>query len=185
MQTSTASLALFALLLSAPSSHASNNSPADTKAIEQVVESFRTSLINKDKPTYMSLFFSDKAEDIGWQVVSEDVRLQDIRRTKPDAIKARQIPANNFIALIDGAVASTKPTEEKFSNTKIETDGDVASVSFDYSFHDDGVKTNWGKEMWQLVRTERGWKIFSVIYSMRDSRSPEATETSSRLPSSP
>ncbi len=26
--------------------------------------------------------------------------------------------------------------------------------------------------MWQLVRTERGWKIFSVIYSMRDSRSP-------------
>ncbi|MDP9617600.1 UNVERIFIED_ORG: hypothetical protein J2W60_001125 [Stenotrophomonas maltophilia] len=41
-------------------------------AIEQVVESFRTSLINKDKPTYMSLFFSDKPEDIGWQFVSED-----------------------------------------------------------------------------------------------------------------
>ncbi|HEL2957992.1 nuclear transport factor 2 family protein [Stenotrophomonas maltophilia] len=152
--------------------YAAQNARADVKAIEQVVESFRTSLINKDKPTYMGLFFSDKAEDIGWQVVSEDVRLQDIRKTRPDAIKARQIPANNFIALIDGAVASPKPTEEKFSNTKIETDGDVASVSFDYSFHDDGVKTNWGKEMWQLVRTERGWKIFSVIYSMRDSRSP-------------
>ncbi|AVO30743.1 hypothetical protein [Stenotrophomonas maltophilia] len=115
---------------------------------------------------------SDKAEDIGWQYVSEDVRLQDIRRAKPDAIKARRIPANNFIALIDGAVASPKPKEEKFSNTKIETDGDVASVSFDYSFHDDGVKTNWGKEMWQLIRTEQGWKIFSVIYSIRDSRSP-------------
>lgn len=152
--------------------YAAQNARADVKAIEQVVESFRTSLINKDKPTYMGLFFSDKAEDIGWQVVSEDVRLQDIRKTRPDAIKARQIPANNFIALIDGAVASPKPTEEKFSNTKIETDGDVASVSFNYSFHDDGVKTNWGKEMWQLVRTERGWKIFSVIYSMRDSRSP-------------
>jgi hypothetical protein len=44
-------------------------------------------------------------------------------------------------------------------------------VSFDYSFHANGVKANWGREMWQLVRTERGWKIFSVIYSIRDERS--------------
>ena len=102
--------------------YATQNAPADVKAIEQVVEAFRTSLINKDKPTYMGLFFSDKPEDIGWQFVSEDVRLQDIRKAKPDAIKARQIPANNFIALIDGAMASPKPKEEKFSNTKIETD---------------------------------------------------------------
>ncbi|WP_414538800.1 nuclear transport factor 2 family protein [Stenotrophomonas forensis] len=152
--------------------YAAQNAPADVKAIEQVIESFRTSLINKDKPTYMSLFFSDKAEDIGWQYVSEDVRLQDIRKAKPDAIKARKIPANNSIALIDGVVASPKPKEEAFSNTKIDTDGDVASVSFDYSFHDDGVKTNWGKETWQLIRTEQGWKIFSVIYSIRDSSSP-------------
>lgn len=159
-------------LIAGQPAHASQQpSAADVKAIEQVVESFRTSLINKDKPTYMGLF-SDKPEDIGWQFVSEDVRLQDIRKAKPDAIKARQIPANNFIALIDGVVASPKPKEETFSNTKIETDGDVASVSFDYSFHDDGVKTNWGKEMWQLIRTEQGWKIFSVIYSVRDSRSP-------------
>ncbi|WP_294995950.1 nuclear transport factor 2 family protein [uncultured Stenotrophomonas sp.] len=165
--------ALTLLLAACLPAHAARNAAADTQAIEQVIESFRTSLINKDKPTYMSLFFSDKAEDIGWQVVSEDVRLQDIRRTKPDAIKARQIPANNFIALIDGAVASPKTKEEKFSNTSIQTDGDVASVSFDYSFHDDGVITNWGTEMWQLVRTERGWKIFSVVYSMRDARSPK------------
>jgi len=154
-------------LIAGQPAHASQQpSAADVKAIEQVVEAFRT------KPTYMGLFFSDKPEDIGWQFVSEDVRLQDIRKAKPDAIKARQIPANNFIALIDGVVASPKPKEETFSNTKIETDGDVASVSFDYSFHDDGVKTNWGKEMWQLIRTEQGWKIFSVIYSVRDSRSP-------------
>ncbi|MBA0436623.1 nuclear transport factor 2 family protein [Stenotrophomonas maltophilia] len=170
---STARTAVFALCFSAClPAYAAQNAAADIKAIEQVVESFRTSLINKDKPTYMGLFFSDKAEDIGWQYVSEDVRLQDIRKAKPDAIKARKIPANNFIALIDGVVASPKPREEKFFNTKIDTDGDVASVSFDYSFQDDGAKINWGKEMWQLIRTEDGWKIFSVIYSIRDSRSP-------------
>ena len=27
------------------------------------------------------------------------------------------------------------------------------------------------KDKWQLVRTEQGWKIFSVIYSIRDKRS--------------
>ena len=142
--------------------------PEDVAAIRAVVESFRTSLIGKDKPAYMRLFFSDKAEDIGWQFVSEDVRLGHIRKTKPDAIKARRIPGNNFIALIDGAVATEEPREETFSNVKIDTDGEIASVSFDYAFLANGQKTNWGREMWQLVRTENGWKIFSVIYTIRD-----------------
>ena len=44
----------------------------------------------------------------------------------------------------------------------------TSAVSFDYVFYEAGKKTNWGKEMWQLVRTERGWKIFSVIYTIRD-----------------
>jgi hypothetical protein len=140
----------------------------DVAAIELVVESFRTSLINKDKATYMSLFFSNKPEDIGWQFVSEDTRLVHIRKTKPDAIKARQIAGNNFISLIDGAVAAKEPREETFSNVRIDTDGEVASVSFDYSFLANGRKTNWGKELWQLVRTEKGWKIFSVVYTIRD-----------------
>jgi hypothetical protein len=140
----------------------------DVAAIKSVVEAFRTSIINKDKPTYMSLFFSDKPEDIGWQFVSEDTRLQHIRKTKPDAIKARQIPSNNFISLIDGAVSAKEPREETFSNVVIDTDGEIASVSFDYAFLANGQKTNWGKEMWQLVRTETGWKIFSVVYTIRD-----------------
>ena len=145
-------------------------SPAnsDIAAVRQVVESFRTSLINKDKQTYMSLFFSDKPEDIGWQFVSEDTRLVHIRKTKPDAIKARQIPGNNFISLIDGAIATKEPREETFSNVSIDTDGEIASVSFDYTFLANGTTTNWGKEMWQLVRTENGWKIFSVVYTIRD-----------------
>ncbi|WP_268594382.1 hypothetical protein, partial [Escherichia coli] len=82
--------ALALLLPACLPAYAAQNAPADVRAIEQLVESFRTSLINKDKPTYMGLFFSDKPEDIGWQYVSEDVRLQDIRRAKPDAIKARR-----------------------------------------------------------------------------------------------
>ena len=86
-------LALCLALAGCQTAQARSHAESDETAIRQVVESFRTSLINKDKATYMSLFFSDKPEDIGWQFVSEDTRLAHIRKTKPDAIKARQIPA--------------------------------------------------------------------------------------------
>ncbi len=67
------SASLIVGLIAGQPAHASQQpSAADVKAIEQVVEAFRTSLINKDRPTYMGLFFSDKPADIGWQFVSED-----------------------------------------------------------------------------------------------------------------
>lgn len=161
-------LAVFAVALSPTLCAARDAQVHDVAAIERVVETFRTSLAGKDKPTYMSLFFSDKPEEIGWQFVSEDRRLAHIRQGKPDAIKARRIPANNFVSLIDAAVATKEPREETFSNVEIRTDGDIASVAFDYTFLANGRKTNWGREMWQLVRTEQGWKIFSVVYTIRD-----------------
>jgi len=175
-------LALCIAIVGCQTASAQSHATSDETAITQVVESFRTSLINKDKATYMSLFFSDKPEDIGWQFVSEDARLEHIRKTKPDAIKARQIPSNNFIGLIDGAIAAKEPREETFSNVSIDTDGEIASVSFDYTFLANGKKANWGKEMWQLVRTEKGWKIFSVIYTIRDQWSPPVRASNSFMP---
>jgi ketosteroid isomerase-like protein len=148
---------------------------ADVAAIRQVVESFRTSIIKKDKATYMALFFSDQPGDIVWQFVSEDTRLEQLRKTKPDAIKARRIPSNNFISLIDGVTATKEPMEETFANISIDTDGEIAAVSFDYTFLANTRKTNWGREMWQLVRTENGWKIISVIYTIRDEWSAAGT----------
>ena len=59
--------------------HAANSLAANSHAIEQVVESFWASLINKDKATYMRLFFSDKPRDIDWQFVPEDTRLDQIK----------------------------------------------------------------------------------------------------------
>ena len=169
MKISPAFLSFLALLLAPTPALAQHlGPPQEVAAIAKVVESFRASLIAKDKPGYMGLFFSDKPEEIGWQFVSEDTRLQHIRETKPDAIKARRIPGNNFIALIDAAVATKEPREETIDKLRIETDGEIASVSFDYSFLANGKPTNWGREMWLLLRTERGWKIYSVVYTIRD-----------------
>lgn len=140
----------------------------DVYAVEQVVEAFRMAILRKDKSSYMNLFFSAKPEDVGWQAVVDDTKLANIKRARPQAIKARAIPTNNFVALIDSVVASNRPAEERITNLMIDTDGETASASFDYAYLSDGQVTNTGREHWLLVRTESGWKIFSVVYTIRD-----------------
>lgn len=140
----------------------------DVRAIEEVVETFRLAILNKDKPAYMRQFFSDQAQAIGWQAVVDDAKLAQIQRERPQAIKARPIPGNNFIALIDSVLASPTVEEERIANLKVDTDGEIATASFDYAYLSDGKLSNWGKEQWLLVRTEQGWKIFSVVYTIRD-----------------
>ena len=50
---------------------------------------------------------------------------------------------------------------------QIDTDGEVASVSFDYVYLSNDKISNSGREKWLLVRTEDGWKIISVVYTIR------------------
>ena len=61
--------------------------------------------------------------------------------------------------------ADLKTNEETFSNILIDSDGDNASVAFDFSYMRDGRITNVGREYWLLARTEMGWKIAAVTYS--------------------
>ena len=152
---------------------AGQNDPKDVAAIQDVVEKFRTSIIDKDKATFTSLFFSDKPEQVTWQFANDDARMVRIRKEKPEARKARHLPEVNHLTFIDSIVSSKNSSEEVFSNVRIDTDGEVGSVGFDYEFLSNGKQTNWGREMWHLVRTEGGWKIISVIWSIHD---PSAVE---------
>lgn len=72
----------------------------------------------------------------------------------------------NAVKFIDGIVSDSEPVEEKFDHLRIDTNGDIAQVYFDYSFNRGDYQSNWGQEAWQLVRTGDGWKINSVIWSM-------------------
>lgn len=135
----------------------------DHPDIRAVIESFRTSIIQRDKPRFLGLFVQP---DVPWQTVMSDASLAQVQATKPEAIKARFKAGNTPIAFIDGIVASRNTSEETFSNIRIDTDGDVATVSFDYSFLSNGRKTNWGRECWLMVRTDAGWKITTLAYSV-------------------
>jgi len=146
-----------------------NDKPAQTETskIEAIIEVFRVSIINKDKPSFVDLFYN---ETVPWLGVSSDKTLALAPPPPPkENKKVRQrtkVNGGNYLSFIDWIVSTPKAIEEKFWDVKILQDGDIASVHFKYSFHQDENKTNWGEEAWHLVRTEQGWKIASVIYSI-------------------
>ncbi|UYK86705.1 nuclear transport factor 2 family protein [Xanthomonas sacchari] len=135
----------------------------DQTAIHAIVESFRTAIIERDKPRFLSLFVKP---DLPWQSVLTDRSLAKVRNESPKASKARFKTENNPTEFIDEIVNSAASSEETFSNVKIDSDGDVATVSFDYAFLAGGKATNSGRECWLLVRTESGWKITTLAYSV-------------------
>lgn len=138
--------------------------------IQSVIEAFRTAIIDKDKARFVKLFVPGH---VTWQSVKGDESLRRAREDNPKAPKVRINPENNPLSFIDEIVAEKTATEEKFDNIRIDTDGDVASVTFDYRFLDDGHETNHGKEAWQLVRAEEAWWIVSVIWSVNLPPKPE------------
>lgn len=135
----------------------------DDKEIHAVIESFRTAIIRKDKPRFLALFVQPTAP---WQSVLSDASVDKLKAKHPQVVKAKYKPDNNPTGFIDGIVASKNASEETFDNIRIDTDGDVATVNFDYKFLSNGKTTNWGQESWLMVRTEDGWKITTLIYSV-------------------
>jgi len=162
-------IALAALSASLQPAVAAKNAPEDVAAIREIVEAFRISIINKDKATFVNLFFSDKPEHVTWQMVDDDIRVARFKEFAPEASRVVRWPENTYLSMIDATTAAdSESMEEVFRDVTIDTDGLIASVNFDYSVLRNGEEAHWGREMWHLVHTEGGWKIISVIWSQRD-----------------
>ena len=96
--------AVVALLLLSPALQpalAADNDPKDVAAIREVVEAFRTSIINKDKATFVALFVSDNPEHVTWQIVDDDERVARLRKIVPEVRRVVRWPENNFLTMID------------------------------------------------------------------------------------
>lgn len=131
--------------------------------LEAVVETFRRAIIDKDRARFATLFLR---EDIPWQDVNSDADLARMKARDPAAAKVTIDRRYGWRSFIAGIATSASQQEERFRNLRIETDGDIAALWFDYSFHEDGRETNHGREAWQLVRDAQGWKIAAVAYSV-------------------
>ncbi|KIO35400.1 nuclear transport factor 2 family protein [Shewanella sp. cp20] len=135
--------------------------------IREVIEQFRTSIISKDKEVFSSLFFSDEVPFIA---VFSDEMLASKRLERPKYPAAVNLgkfgpPAN--------LISENDEQEEKIWNIKVQTDGHLASVHFDYSDHENGKKKAWGSESWSMVKVDSDWKITSVSFTVTELESEE------------
>lgn len=148
-------LVLLALVASVPCAAA--DSPK--AEIEQVVTRFQGALKNHDRVALASLFLTDSK---AWWNVLGDESYSKVKAKHPEATRYKASTWQEFADYVGSTKASI---EERFHNVRIETDGSVASVYFDFEFVADGKVGNRGAETWQLIRTDDGWKIASMLYS--------------------
>jgi hypothetical protein len=163
------------LALSASSSWAATPTTAkapepDNPDIRAVIDSFRTAIIQHDKARFLNLFVSP---DVPWQGALTDDGLAALKKRDPKASKVIFDRRSTATAFIESVVNTKSGSEEKLSNIKIDTDGDVATASADYSFLAGGHLVNGGKECWLLVRTGSGWKITTLAFSSNLSKEEE------------
>lgn len=136
---------------------------ANEKEISAIVDTFSVSIKEKDKSTFLGLFVEEGVSWIG--VFSGD----EYEKLKKNGGGKGNIPGKLFHSgpeqFIDWVIGLEGTPREEFEGIKISTDGDVASVYFDYKFYLDSELQNWGSESWLLVKSEAGWKIQAVNFS--------------------
>lgn len=158
--------ALFVLLLAASlaiplhaGEAASGAHAADQARIQQLVERFKRAILTKDAEAMRAMFLPGGS----WLQGLDEKSLAQLRAKKP---AARQFAPGSYEPFAKFVGSTPKAIEETFDHVRIETDGTVGIVYFDYQFLTDGKPLNHGVETWQVVHTDDDWKISAMLYSV-------------------
>ena len=154
------SFLLLAACLAGPAHADAPSRSADVAAIEQVVERFKAAILAHDGKTLDGLFLADHDS---WLEVADERTWAEVKRKHPEARKVVVDARRKFVEFVQHG---TRPVEERFYNVRIETNGAIGMVYFDFDFIADGKVNNRGSETWQMVRAEDGWKIAAMLYSI-------------------
>lgn len=152
-------LLLSGLLLSAfaPVARAetAGDDPAAVTEIDTIVKAFQAAIIARDRAALEAMFLP--ADNSWLTVASERIKL------KPGQPRVRPSTYRQFAEFVG---TSKLPIEERFHNVRIHSNGSIGTVYFDFEFVEDGKVTNRGAESWHMVKTENGWKISSMVFSL-------------------
>jgi len=125
----------------------SQNKVDDKQLIQEVVDNFKESIVNKDLDSFLELFVDEKK--VSWVGAS--------------AFGSQFSSPTGFINMLK---YNDDKVREDFHNIKIWNDNSIAVVTFDYGFFINDKVSNWGKESWMLIKQKGLWKITSVNFSM-------------------
>lgn len=128
--------------------------------LNEVIQNFKTAIIEKDTLSFDKLFFDEEVSFVG---IMSQLTEASIKKNYPNFQGISVSSSSKFIREIS---STNSPQEERSYNPVIETDGIIASISFDYSFHTGQRLIQWGHEKWNLVLVENEWLITDVIFSI-------------------
>jgi hypothetical protein len=123
--------------------------------IDIIVKAFQAAIIAKDRAALEAMFLP---ANNSWLMVASDPA-----RLKPGQPRVRPSSYRQFAESIGN---SKVPVEERFHNVRIHSNGSIGTVYFDFEFVENGKVTNKGAESWHMVKTEGGWKISSMVFSL-------------------
>jgi ketosteroid isomerase-like protein len=135
---------IFLLLLS---STALANTSHDIADIQQVMNTFHEAVVSHDGPRLETLFIPEGSTWLNVLAKPPTVRVGSYR---------------DFAKFVANSKSALNP---QHSHIRIQTDGTIASVYFDFVFLIDGRAENTGSETWQLVKGADGWRIAAITYS--------------------
>ena len=143
---------------------------SDDDLLQKIVKDFENSITTIDRTKYFNLFYDGTVSWIGVPSTDNFEKQKSKAETAKKQGKKYWKPMKTYpgdhVHFFDVIVSGMKDHEMRFENIKIQQDGDVASINLNYSQLVKSVKTNWGTKSLLLVKTESGWKINSVIFSI-------------------
>lgn len=138
--------------------------PRAEAEVRAVARAFRQAIIDKDGAAFAALFLDPSRAT--WISVESELRLAAAQTTgRPLGDKVLVGPDLTPLSFIRRIVQSPARHDETMENLRIATDGDIASVHFDFTYLNDGRAITTGEEAWLLVRTADGWRIVSAVWS--------------------
>lgn len=143
-----------------PTAAAQPDTQADVTAIRTVMSGFDAALQAKDLKAMAGLFYDGK---IRW--MASGTPGSRALTAKLTGQPVAEIEDQGAYKLLEDPRIQKYRIREQFGEPTISTDGQIASVTFNYDFRVNEVVQNRGLEIWQMVKTAGGWKIFNLLFS--------------------
>jgi hypothetical protein len=131
----------------------------DTVDVQHVIDAYHQAVLTHDGARLAQLFIPQGS--LWLNVLSDDTYAR-AKAKKPDARKVWVGSVADFAKLVSTTKATFNPTH---TNLRINSDGTIASVYFDFVFLADGKENNRGSETWILVKGSDGWRIAAITFS--------------------
>ena len=131
----------------------------DTSDVPTLIAAYHEAVAGHDGARLSQLFMP---QGTAWFTVLSEKGWAQMRSKRPETPKVRPGSVADFVQLVSTSKAALDP---QHTDLHVTSDGEIATVTFDFRFLMDGKEQNRGAESWQLIRTAEGWRIVSIIFS--------------------